>query len=442
MRLFGTDGIRGKANTELTPELATSLGRAVVSALSTAADVPLIYIGRDTRVSGDMLALALAAGCMSAGANVVDLGVLPTPALAYLTKNGSATIGAMISASHNPAIDNGIKFFTHAGFKLPDSVEDKIEALVRSPEGAIRVAGDAVGTYSFDAGIQEQYFQYLIDTADISLQGMRVVVDAANGASFTLAPRLLNSLGAKVVAINTVPNGININVKSGSTYPQALASRVIEVGADLGLAFDGDADRLIACDADGTIIDGDNMLHICAMYLKQIDRLNHNLVVGTVMSNLGLDAVLNSKDISLIRASVGDRYVLQEMLAHGAVLGGEQSGHCIFLDHSTTGDGMLTAVMLLKAMSQAKASLKELAAGLKRYPQVLINVSVNDKCQAMNEFDVKEAIETAETMLKKRGRILVRPSGTENLVRVMVEAETENLAIESANVVVDALNKL
>ncbi|KAF0196810.1 MAG: phosphoglucosamine mutase [Bacillota bacterium] len=442
MRIFGTDGIRGKANTELTPELATSLGRAVVSALSTETDVPLIYIGRDTRVSGDMLALALAAGCMSAGANVVDLGVLPTPALAYLTKNGSATIGAMISASHNPAIDNGIKFFTHAGFKLPDAVEDTIEALVRSPAGAIRVTGDSVGTYSIDTGMQEQYFQYLKDTAAISLQGLKVVVDAANGASFNLAPRLLNALGAKVVAINAVPNGININVKSGSTHPQALAGRVIEAGADLGLAFDGDADRLIACDADGAIVDGDNMLHICAMYLKQTGDLNHKLVVGTVMSNLGLDAVLQREDISLIRASVGDRYVLQEMLACGAVLGGEQSGHCIFLNHSTTGDGMLTAVMLLKAMSQARASLKQLAAGLKRYPQVLINVPVRDKCQAMNNFDVKEAIEKAEIMVKSRGRILVRPSGTERIVRVMVEAETEDLAVESANVVVDALNKL
>ncbi|MDP3486837.1 MAG: phosphoglucosamine mutase, partial [Bacillota bacterium] len=225
-------------------------------------------------------------------------------------------------------------------------------------------------------------------------------------------------------------------------HPQALAGRVIEVGADLGLAFDGDADRLIACDSDGTIIDGDNMLHICAMYLKQIGHLNHNLVVGTVMSNLGLDAVLQRGDISLTRASVGDRYVLQEMLAHGAVLGGEQSGHCIFLNHSTTGDGMLTAVMLLKAMSQAGASLKQLATGLKRYPQVLINVPVRDNCQAMNNIDVKEAIEKAETMLKGRGRILVRPSGTEAIVRVMVEAETEKLSGESAQVVVNALNKL
>ena len=231
-------------------------------------------------------------------------------------------------------------------------------------------------------------------------------------------------------------------LKSGSTYPQALAGKVIEVGADLGLAFDGDADRLIACDADGAIIDGDNMLHICAMYLKQTGYLSHKLVVGTVMSNLGLDAVLQREDISLIRASVGDRYVLQEMLAHGAVLGGEQSGHCIFRTHSTTGDGMLTAVMLLKAMSRAGSSLKQLAAGLKRYPQVLINVPVNDKSQAMNSFDVKEAIERAETMLKNRGRILVRPSGTEGIVRVMVEAEIEELAVESATVVVNALNKL
>jgi Phosphomannomutase len=268
------------------------------------------------------------------------------------------------------------------------------------------------------------------------------VVDAANGASFDLAPRLLSALGAEVIAINNQPNGININVKCGSTHPEALTDKVTEVGADLGLAFDGDADRLIACDSDGKILDGDNMLHICATYLKETGHLDRQLVVGTVMSNLGLDAVLQREDITLVRASVGDRYVLQEMLSHGAVLGGEQSGHCIFLTHSTTGDGMLTAVMLLKAMSRARVPLKVLAAGLERYPQVLVNVLVNDKVQAMNSAAVKEAVGQAEGMLLSRGRILVRPSGTEAIVRVMVEAETKELAVESANVVVRALNEL
>jgi len=442
MRLFGTDGVRGKANTELSPELATKLGRAVVSALLDNKLNPIIYIGRDTRVSGDMLALALAAGCMSAGAHVVDLGVLPTPALAYLTKTGVATIGAMISASHNPAVDNGIKFFTQDGYKLPDAVEDSIEALVNDPSLAVRVRGDAVGTYSVDHAQQERYLAYLLSAADISLAGKRIVIDSANGASYALAPRLIEALGAEVILINAAPDGININVNSGSTHPEVMAEKVRATGAVLGLAFDGDADRLIACDEEGNIIDGDNILLICGSYLKEIGALSNRIVVGTVMSNLGLDAALQREDISLVRAAVGDRYVLQEMLLHKASFGGEQSGHCIFLNLSTTGDGMLTALMLLKAMLHHGSTLKQLANKLKRYPQVLINVPVRDKAKAMGNALVKEATEKAEGMLLNKGRVLVRPSGTESLVRVMVEAESEQLASEAADVVVVALKTI
>lgn len=439
MRLFGTDGVRGIANTQLTPELAMALGRAVVSTLGSEGSKPLVYIGRDSRISGDMLATALASGCMSAGADVVDLGILPTPGLAYLTKNGQATIGAMISASHNPAIDNGIKFFTHAGFKLPDALEDKIESMVRDESLALRMPGDSVGTYCVDNELKHQYLEYLVDLAHVSLADMRIVIDAANGAGFGLAPRLLERLGATVLPLHVDPNGVNINVKCGSTHPESMAQRVVETGADLGLALDGDADRLIVCDAAGNILDGDNVLYICGCYLREQSQLKGNLVVGTVMSNLGLDAALQREDITLLRAPVGDRYVLQEMLAHGAILGGEQSGHCIFFDHSTTGDGLLTAIMLLKAMRASGSSLAELGAKLQRFPQVLINVPVFDKRQAMESSKVREAVWKVEAILAGRGRILVRPSGTESIIRVMVEAESIDLAQSSAAIVVDVL---
>lgn len=438
MRLFGTDGVRGKANTELTPELIMRLGRAAVSSLATEAEQPLIYIGSDTRISGDMLRHALSAGCMSAGASVVDLGVLPTPALAYLTRNSKAHAGAMISASHNPAVDNGIKFFSRDGFKLPDEVEDHIEALVQGNEG-LRVAGDKVGTYTRDDCRQQEYLEYLKNIAQVDLQGMKIVVDGANGAAYQLGPALFEALGAEVVPISISPDGLNINVKAGSTYPEAMTARVRESGAHLGLAFDGDADRLIACDSKGNLVDGDNILHICASYLHGQGALQHSTVVGTVMSNLGLDAVLRREDIQLLRAPVGDRYVLQEMLSSGARLGGEQSGHCIFLGLSTTGDGLLTAVMLLKAIVAKGATLDSLVAELKRFPQVLINVPVRDKRLATEHQNVREAIVRAETALRDRGRILVRSSGTEAIVRVMVEAETEELAKSSADIVVMAL---
>ncbi|MBT9135479.1 MAG: Phosphoglucosamine mutase [Firmicutes bacterium] len=440
MRLFGTDGVRGRANTELTPELALKLGRSAVVVLAEDGHKPLICIGRDTRVSGEMLFFAFAAGAMSAGADIVDCGVLPTPALAFMTKHRQATVGVMISASHNPAIDNGIKLFSRHGYKLPDEVEDRIEAHTKSTGSAPAVEGDRVGRMLLGGQDDNAYLDYLQSLANLDLRGVKIVVDAAHGAAYTIAPRLFRLLGAEVLPLCVSPNGVNINVGCGSTYPEAMRQTVLATGAALGLAFDGDADRLIACDSQGNILDGDNFLHICGLALKAEQGLTNNIVVGTVMSNLGLDASLGREDIVLKRAMVGDRYVLQEMWQSGAVLGGEQSGHCLFLNHSTTGDGLLTALMLLKATYGRGIALDAFAAELKRYPQVLYNVPVKNKQASMEHVAVKEAIVGAESLVRGRGRVLVRPSGTESLVRVMVEAETEELANAAARVVVQVLS--
>ena len=435
--MFGTDGVRGKANTELTPEMALALGRAAVTALASSHN-PVVFVGRDTRRSGDLLFSALAAGCMSAGADVVDLGVVPTPALAYLTRHYGANIGAVVSASHNPAIDNGIKFFSQAGYKLPDEVEDAIEAIVLGG-GARSVSGDQVGILRQDGALKEDYLAYLKRVVPVDLEGQRIVVDAANGAAFALAPALFTALGATVIPLNVSPDGLNINVDAGSTYPQRMQERVRAERAHLGLAFDGDADRLIACDGHGRLADGDNILHVCASFLQDRRLLPRDTVVGTVMSNLGLDAVLRRKDIKVRRAQVGDRYVLAEMQSSGAVLGGEQSGHCIFLASSTTGDGLLTALMLLKAIVEQGRPLDAWLDEFRRFPQVLLNVAVHNKHAAMKHTAVKEAIMQAEVTLGETGRILVRPSGTEACVRVMVEAEDETTANLTAEAVAAAV---
>lgn len=440
MRLFGTDGVRGKANTELTPELALRLGRATIAVLNDDSQRGLVYLARDTRISGEMLAAAFAAGVLSAGADVVDLGVLPTPALAYVARQNRATAGVMISASHNPAIDNGIKLFTHDGYKLSDEVEDRIERALNEEWGRARVPGDKVGRLLRGDVEHQAYMDYLLKIADINLAGVKIVVDAAHGAAFDLAPRLLSLLGAEVVPLHVSPDGVNINVESGSTYPAAMVQAVLAHGADVGLSFDGDADRLIACDARGHLLDGDNILHICGLLLKSEASLTNNLVVATVMSNFGLDACLRREEINLTRSQVGDRYVLQEMKQAGAVLGGEQSGHCIFLNHSTTGDGLLTAVMLLRATFGRGVSLATLADQLARFPQVLLNVPVVDKKASLEHLAVKEAIIRAEKLVGTEGRVLVRPSGTEPLVRVMVEAQTQELASQAATVVVKVLS--
>lgn len=441
MRLFGTDGVRGKANTELTPELAHALGRAAAHVLSDAGSPAMFILGRDTRVSGQMLGMALASGLMSAGANVWDAGILPTPALAYLTLETSAVAGVMISASHNPAIDNGIKFFCRDGFKLPDDVEQAIETALDYPHGLTRVAGDAVGLYTARPDLKGLYVSHLRGLA-ASFSGLTLVVDCAHGAGYEVARHLFDQMGATVHYIGCEPNGQNINVACGSTHLETLCGRVVDYGADVGLALDGDADRLIACDAKGSVVDGDSILAICGIHLKKNGKLRNNLAVGTVMSNYGLDALLKSEDIELLRTKVGDKYLLEEMRLKGAVIGAEQSGHCIFLEHGTTGDGLLTAIMLLNVMVAEGHSLSELNRRFERYPQVLISVPVSDRLVALEYAAVKEAIAQATAMITGKGRLLIRPSGTESLVRVMAEAEEEETARNVVMIVVDALRRI
>ena len=436
--MFGTDGVRGKANTELTPELAQLMGRAAAAVL-VGESRPLFVLARDTRVSGQMLSMALASGLMSAGVDVWDAGVIPTPALAYVTRDIGASAGVMISASHNPAIDNGIKLFSGDGFKLPDAVEQEIEAKMLNTEELPRVSGTDVGTFTEHPELVDLYVQHLQELA-APLTGLTVAVDCANGAASWIAPRLFVELGAQVKIVGCKPDGRNINVGCGSTHPQSLQRLVKESCADIGLAFDGDADRLIACDKQGNLVDGDSMLAICALHRKETNRAANHIVAGTIMSNFGLDALLRRESIEMVRTQVGDRYLLDEMRQRGALLGAEQSGHCIFLEHSTTGDGLLSAVMLLNVMVERGATLAELDGQWERYPQVLINVPVADRTKAMSSEHVKEAINKASETILGHGRLLVRPSGTENLVRVMAEAKCEETARRVVMIVVDALN--
>ncbi len=442
-RIFGTDGVRGVANTELTPELAFNLGRAgafVLAQHQTAEQSVRILVGKDTRLSGDLLASALTAGILSVGADAYLAGVLPTPAVAWLTQHKSMAAGVMISASHNPAADNGIKFFAHNGCKLPDEIEDEIEYFLQHPEAVPRPAGDQVGRVQEVLDWPNLYVDYLFSLVRRPLLGLHVVVDCANGAVFRVARSLFERLGIKTDLINATPDGLNINVKCGSTAPSGLAAKVQEVRADLGLAFDGDADRLIAVDHLGRIVNGDAIMAICAIALKRAGLLANDTLVATVMSNLGLEKAMQTAGIKLLRAQVGDRYVLATMQAEGANLGGEQSGHIIFLDHATTGDGLLTAMQLLQIVVESKQTLAELAAAVKPFPQVLHNVRVADR--SLLEADpVQQAIGQAEKVLAGRGRLLVRPSGTEPLIRVMAEAETEELAEQAARIVVAAIKK-
>lgn len=440
-RIFGTDGVRGVANTVLTPELAFNLGRAgaYVLAQHQAPTEPVkILVGKDTRLSGDLLANALIAGILSVGADAYLAGVLPTPAVAWLTKQQAMTAGVMISASHNPAADNGIKFFAHNGCKLPDELEDEIEQLLQHPEQLPRPAGDKVGRLYQVADWPDLYLDYLCELVQVPLTQLHIVVDCANGAVSYIAQRAFERLGVKVDILNATPDGLNINVACGSTDPAELAARVQQVGADLGVAFDGDADRLIAVDHRGQIVDGDAIMAVCALALQQRGALANDSLVATVMSNLGLEQAMQAAGITLLRAAVGDRYVLAKMQEVGANLGGEQSGHIIFLDYATTGDGLLSALQLLQVVAASKQSLAELAAVVKPFPQVLHNVPVQDR-NIIADNKVQQAIAAAEQMLAGRGRLLVRPSGTELLIRVMAEAETAALAEEAAQLVVVAI---
>jgi phosphoglucosamine mutase len=434
-RLFGTDGIRGIANRDLTGELAFRLGRAAVMALTEHGDRrPHIVVGRDTRASGEFLEASLAAGICSAGGDAILLGVCTTPGVAFLTWDLNANAGAAISASHNPAEYNGIKFFASTGYKLPDELELNIEAILEDDDGP-RPSGKALGRIVTATDHHERYLRHLERSAMASLSGMSVVVDCANGAAATFSPELLRRLGARVVAINDQPDGWNINAEAGATVPEVLAAAVVERGADAGVAHDGDADRAIFADAAGQVIDGDQVLAASALALHGQGELDGDLVVTTVMANLGFRKCMDEAGIKVAETKVGDRYVLEEMLRSGAVLGGEQSGHIIFLRHATTGDGLLTAIRFLGLAAREGATVAELGSRMKRFPQVLTNVRVGDLHGLESDRAVWDSVAQAEEALGGAGRVLVRASGTEPLVRVMVEAQTEDQARAHADAI-------
>lgn len=438
-RLFGTDGIRGVANVDLTPELAFKVGRAAAHVL--AHEGSPFVLGRDTRVSGEMLESALVAAICSAGGRALRAGIIPTPAVAYLGRTHEA-VSVAISASHNPVEDNGIKFFGPDGFKLADAAEEAIEAALDRHD-LRRAVGAEVGQAEIVADAADTYADAVAALATVSPAGLRVVVDCAYGAACPVAPLVWERLGATVIPINATPDGRRINVECGSTYPEVVRRAVLEHGADVGFAHDGDADRVIAVDETGRIVDGDAIMGLCATHLAREDRLAGNVVVATVMSNLGLEVALRAHGIALERTKVGDRYVLERMRERGAVLGGEQSGHVIFLDHATTGDGLLTAVQVVNVMLESGRRLSELAAPIERYPQVLKSVRVTSRDGVRSHPAVAAAVGEAERRLGARGRVLVRPSGTEPLIRVMVEAEdageAESLAAHLVEVIGRAL---
>lgn len=441
-KYFGTDGVRGIANTELTPELAFRLGRFGGYVLTKDADRPKILIGRDTRISGHMLEGALVAGLLSIGAEVMRLGVISTPGVAYLTKALDAQAGVMISASHNPVGDNGIKFFGSDGFKLTDDQEKEIEELLDQTEDKLpRPIGADLGQVSdyFEGG--QKYLQYLKQTVDEEFDGLNIALDCAHGATSSLAPHLFADLDADLITMGASPNGLNINDGVGSTHPETLAQLVKEKGADIGLAFDGDGDRLIAIDENGDIVDGDQIMFICAKHLKSEGRLKQSTVVSTVMSNLGFHKGMEAGDIQSIQTAVGDRYVVEEMRKNNYSLGGEQSGHIIFLDYNTTGDGLLTGIQLVNIMKLTGKSLSELAGEMKKFPQRLVNVKVTDKYHVTDNEKVKEVIGKVEAEMNGNGRILVRPSGTEPLVRVMAEAPTEELCVQYVDEIAEVVKE-
>ena len=427
-KYFGTDGVRGVANSELTPELAFKLGRIggfILTKGAATADKAKVLIGRDTRVSGHMLEGALVAGLLSVGVEVMRLGVISTPGVAYLTRVISADAGVMISASHNPVADNGIKFFGSDGFKLSDKQEEEIEQLLDAEEDNLpRPTGAGVGSVTdyFEGG--QKYIQYLKQTVDEEFVGIHVALDCAHGATSSLAMHVFADLDADLSTMGSSPNGLNINEGVGSTHPEGLAKFVLEKGAHLGLAFDGDGDRLIAVDEKGNIVDGDQIMYICAKHLNTEGRLNNSTVVSTVMSNMGFYKALEAHNMTSVKAAVGDRYVVEEMKKNGYNLGGEQSGHIIFLDYNTTGDGLLSGLQLVNIMKVTGKKLSELAAEMTIYPQKLVNIRVTDKHAVTQNEQVAQVIAEVEAEMSGNGRVLVRPSGTEPLVRVMVEATT------------------
>lgn len=427
-RMFGTDGVRGIANTELTSHIAYNLGKAGAFVLTKGTHKPKILVGMDTRISGDMLEAALVAGILSVGAEAVCLGVVPTPAVAYLTRKYGADAGVVISASHNPVEYNGIKFFNGEGYKLSDELEDKIQSIIESGfEGIPSPTGEDIGRKVIEEAALEDYVDYVKSTIDIDLKGVKIALDCANGASYRSAVDTFRQLGAQVVVINNDPDGVNINKNCGSTHPEELMEYVVKKGCDFGLAFDGDADRCLAVDEKGNLVNGDFIMAVCAKYLKEQGKLDKDVLVVTVMSNLGLEIGLKKQGITAVKTKVGDRYVLEEMVKEGYKLGGEQSGHVIFLDYNTTGDGLITGLQLASIIKKTGKKLSELSGIIKELPQVLANAVVaNDKKNIyLEDEEIKADIAEIEAKLEGCGRVLIRPSGTEPLVRVMLEGENQ-----------------
>ena len=444
-RLFGTDGVRGVANKELTPELAFNLGKAGTHVLKKDNERPVVVIGKDTRVSGDMLESALTAGILAVGGNVIRAGVIPTPAIAYLAKYYNADAGIVISASHNTFEYNGIKFFNGEGYKLDDDIEEEIEdIIISSIDVNSHITGELIGRCldaSEDAA--ELYAAHLLETVDFRLDGIKVALDCANGASYRIAPKVYEALGAEVIVTGNEPNGININDGCGSTHPQQLCMLVSELGADVGLAFDGDADRLIVVDEKGNVIDGDRVIAICARMLKEQGRLAENKATVTVMSNIGFHKAMEESGIDVDVTGVGDRYVLEQMLKSGCVIGGEQSGHIIFREYTTTGDGILSSLQFMEAVLASGRKISEMASEIQIFPQVLVNARVKNenKKKYSNDPQIAAAIEEIEKKMEGNGRVLIRPSGTEPLVRVMIEGDDEVVLDQMARGLADLIEE-
>ncbi len=442
-RLFGTDGVRGIANKELTPELAFKIGKAGAYVLTSAGDKkPKILVGRDTRISGGILECALVAGICSVGAEAVIAGVIPTPAIAHLVRSEGFDAGVMISASHNPFEHNGIKYFSGSGYKLSDELEERIEAIILdNAEEIAAPTHENIGHITYDNTLVDKYIEFAESTCGGDLSGMKIAIDCANGASSVTAEKALKGLGAEVSVINNKPDGININKDCGSTHLEALTEFVKECGADLGLAFDGDADRVLAVDENGGIIDGDRIMTILALDMKKNGRLPDNTVVATVMSNLGFFVMGEEHGVNIKRTKVGDRYVLEEMLKHGHKIGGEQSGHVILLEHNTTGDGLVTGIQLADVIKRSGKKSSELAGIMQIYPQVLINAVVKNELKNEENYmkfpEIREAIEALEKEFENSGRVLIRPSGTEPLVRVMIEGKDVELITKRARELAD-----
>lgn len=428
-RLFGTDGVRGIANEKLTCDLAFKLGQAGAHVLTSKVHKARILIGRDTRISGNMLEAAMVAGICSVGAEAVVAGVIPTSGVAFLTRDYKADAGVVISASHNSVEYNGIKFFNSDGMKLPDEVENRIESIILDGSEEIELkTGIDIGRKVSAANGASEYKEFLLSAANTNLRGLKIVLDCAHGAASVIGPRSFRELGAEVIPYYNTPDGTNINDYCGSTHPEKLTQLVAELGADMGLAFDGDADRLIAVDEHGVIVDGDEIMAICAVDLKERGLLNKNTLVCTVMSNLGLDIAMKKNGIKTVKTKVGDRYVLEEMIRGGYTLGGEQSGHIIFLEDNTTGDGILTGLHLASIVMRSGKSLSKLAEVVDILPQVLVNARVKDefKDHIMEDSEVVARIKSLEKQFHGNGRVLIRPSGTEPLVRVMIEGSDKN----------------